>query len=109
LRESLLDIISRNNLLFPLNIISLLFVSYGEESWCDAVKRHVLDSEKFNAYDSTALEKYDHTLDWLKEWACTRQFGLGTHLPWDKDWVIESLSDSTIYMSYYTISHYLQG
>ncbi|KAL7478746.1 hypothetical protein ACHAW6_004502 [Cyclotella cf. meneghiniana] len=85
------------------------YLAYGEQSWCDAVKRHVLDSEKFNAYDSTALEKYDHTLDWLKEWACTRQFGLGTHLPWDKAWVIESLSDSTIYMSYYTISHYLQG
>jgi leucyl-tRNA synthetase len=45
----------------------------------------------------------------LKEWACTRQFGLGTFLPWDKQWVIESLSDSTIYMAYYTIAHILQG
>jgi len=73
------------------------------------VKKHVLDEEKFNAYDPASLEKYDATLDWLKEWACTRQFGLGTFLPWDKQWVIESLSDSTIYMAYYTIAHYLQG
>ncbi|HVP15959.1 MAG TPA: class I tRNA ligase family protein, partial [candidate division Zixibacteria bacterium] len=29
--------------------------------------------------------------------------GMGTRLPWDKDWIIESLSDSTIYMAYYTI------
>eukprot|EP00956_Cyclotella_meneghiniana_P021892 scaffold40578_cov72-Cyclotella_meneghiniana.AAC.6 len=85
------------------------YLAYGEESWCSAVKKHVLDSEKFNAYDTAALEKYETTLDWLKEWACTRQFGLGTYLPWDKEWVIESLSDSTIYMSYYTIAHYLQG
>jgi leucyl-tRNA synthetase len=85
------------------------YLAYGEDSWCSAVKNHVLDSEKFNAYDTTALEKYEATLDWLKEWACTRQFGLGTYLPWDKEWVIESLSDSTIYMSYYTIAHYLQG
>eukprot|EP01082_Thalassiosira_pseudonana_P003944 g2964.t1 g2964 contig12:1161685-1165266(+) len=85
------------------------YLAYGEDSWCSAVKNHVLDSEKFNAYDATALEKYDATLDWLKEWACTRQFGLGTQLPWDQHWVIESLSDSTIYMSYYTIAHYLQG
>ena len=85
------------------------YLAYGEDSWCSAVKKHVLDSETFNAYDATSLEKYDATLDWLKEWACTRQFGLGTFLPWDKQWVIESLSDSTIYMAYYTIAHYLQG
>ena len=85
------------------------YLAYGEESWCSAVKKHVLDSETFNAYDETSLEKYEATLDWLKEWACTRQFGLGTFLPWDKQWVIESLSDSTIYMAYYTISNYLQG
>jgi len=29
-------------------------------------------------------------------------------MPWDDKFVIESLSDSTIYMSYYTISHFLQ-
>mmetsp|Transcript_26852 Transcript_26852/g.57098 ORF Transcript_26852/g.57098 Transcript_26852/m.57098 type:complete len:1117 (-) Transcript_26852:148-3498(-) len=85
------------------------YLAYGEESWCSAVKDHVLDGEKFNAYDTASLEKYDATLDWLKEWACTRQFGLGTFLPWDTQWVIESLSDSTIYMAYYTIAHYLQG
>ena len=85
------------------------YLAYGEDSWCSAVKKHVLDEEKFNAYDQASLEKYDATLDWLKEWACTRQFGLGTFLPWDKQWVIESLSDSTIYMAYYTIAHYLQG
>ena len=49
------------------------------------------------------------TLGWLKEWACSRLFGLGTQLPWDEKWVIESLSDSTIYMAYYTIAHKLQG
>lgn len=34
---------------------------------------------------------------------------LGTKLPWDENWLIESLSDSTIYMAYYTIAHYLQA
>ena len=85
------------------------YLAYGEESWTKAVQQHVLDGAKFNAYDPTALAKYEYTVDWLKEWACTRQFGLGTFLPWDTQWVIESLSDSTIYMAYYTISHILQG
>jgi leucyl-tRNA synthetase len=30
-------------------------------------------------------------------------------LPWDKQFLIESLSDSTIYFAYYTIAHHLQG
>jgi hypothetical protein len=49
------------------------------------------------------------TLSWLKEWACSRSFGLGTRLPWDPQFVIESLSDSTIYMAYYTFAHLLHN
>ena len=45
-----------------------------------------------------------HTLGWLQQWACSRSFGLGTRLPWDEQYLIESLSDSTIYMAYYTVS-----
>ena len=85
------------------------YLAYGEDSWTAAVRKHVLNDETFNAYDPSALAKYDYVIGWLKEWACTRQFGLGTFLPWDPVWVIESLSDSTIYMSYYTIAHHLQG
>lgn len=48
-------------------------------------------------------------LDWLREWPCARSFGLGTKLPWDPQFIVESLSDSTIYMAYYTIVHLLQG
>jgi leucyl-tRNA synthetase len=40
---------------------------------------------------------------------CSRTYGLGTRLPWDPRWLIESLSDSTIYMAYYTVAHLLQG
>lgn len=85
------------------------YLAYGEEKWRDKVYEHVSNPDKFNAYDSVALTKYQRTIHWLKEWACTRLFGLGTYLPWDKKWLIESLSDSTIYMAYYTIAHYLQG
>ncbi|KAL7570499.1 hypothetical protein ACA910_004279 [Epithemia clementina (nom. ined.)] len=85
------------------------YLAYGEDSWTEAVRKHVMESGNFDAYDPNALGRYDYTIGWLKEWACTRQFGLGTFLPWDTAWVIESLSDSTIYMAYYTIVHILQG
>jgi len=84
------------------------YLEYGETSWCEAVKKHVF-SENFNAYSPESLERYRQSLDWLKEWACTRQFGLGTKLPWEEEWVIESLSDSTIYMAFYAIAGHLQG
>ena len=30
-------------------------------------------------------------------------------MPWDEQYLIESLSDSTVYMAYYTVAHLLQG
>ncbi|MDE1843110.1 MAG: class I tRNA ligase family protein, partial [Thaumarchaeota archaeon] len=51
--------------------------------------------------------EFNNVVDWLRERACARQHGLGTKLPWDKNWIIESLSDSVIYMAYYTISKYV--
>eukprot|EP01039_Chlorochromonas_danica_P018240 gene18240-21883_t len=48
------------------------------------------------------------TLGWMKLWACSRSFGLGSRMPWDPVYLIESLSDSTIYMAYYTVAHILQ-
>lgn len=48
------------------------------------------------------------TVDWLHEYACSRSYGLGTKLPWDTQYLIESLSDSTIYNAYYTVAHLLQ-
>jgi leucyl-tRNA synthetase len=59
-------------------------------------------------YPEGVRKQFDYVIDWLNDWACTREFGLGTKLPWDETWIIESLSDSTIYMAYYTISKYLE-
>jgi leucyl-tRNA synthetase len=44
----------------------------------------------------------------MEDKAATRNGGLGTPLPWDKNWLIEPLSDSTIYMAYYTFSHLIK-
>ena len=60
-------------------------------------------------YSEEARHNFQGTLDWLEEHACSRSFGLGTRIPWDEQYLIESLSDSTIYMSYYTVAHLLQG
>jgi len=66
-------------------------------------------SDRFQTYNPKTQNEFEVILDWLKEWGCSRTTGLGTRVPWDTQFVIESLSDSTIYMAYYTIAHLLQG
>merc|ERR1712110_1347018 len=75
-------------------------------------KQPVIDyckSDAFNCFFDEAKNSFVKALEWVKEWGCSRNYGLGTKLPWDEQFVIESLSDSTIYYAYYTIAHYLQG
>ncbi|MFW9805794.1 MAG: leucine--tRNA ligase [Candidatus Thorarchaeota archaeon] len=52
---------------------------------------------------------FENTFDWLTQRPCARRRGIGTRLPFDPDWIIESLSDSTIYMAYYTIVHHIRA
>lgn len=61
-----------------------------------------------NTYSDEARHQFEHCLGWLNQWACSRSFGLGTRVPWDSQYLVESLSDSTIYMAYYTVAHFLQ-
>ncbi|KAI9919166.1 hypothetical protein PsorP6_012235 [Peronosclerospora sorghi] len=75
--------------------------------WKKRVMDHISNPKLFDAYNRVALGEYKSTFGWLKEWAPCRQFGLGTRLPWDPEFVVES--DSTIYMAYYAISHHLQA
>jgi leucyl-tRNA synthetase len=69
----------------------------------------LLDSlvERMNTFFPEVRHSFEAVLDWLNQWACARSYGLGSKLPWDPQFLVESLSDSTIYMSYYTISNLL--
>ncbi|CAM5999081.1 unnamed protein product [Sphagnum balticum] len=82
------------------------FLEYGEEKWRAEADKVLA---QMNTFSDEVRKNFVATLDWLKDHACSRQYGLGTRLPWDNKWLIESLSDSTIYMCYYTVSHLLQG
>jgi leucyl-tRNA synthetase len=81
-------------------------MAYGDEDWKHEVHRAF--EETIDCFPENVEQQFDHVVDWLDDWACTRATGLGTKLPWDDQWIIESLSDSTIYMAYYTIAHLLE-
>ncbi|KAI1002031.1 Leucine--tRNA ligase, cytoplasmic [Podosphaera aphanis] len=87
------------------------YLDYGEESWKQMALKYVnnLDGQGLNTYAQETKNGFQGVLNWLNQWACARSFGLGSKLPWDPQFIVESLSDSTIYMAYYTIAHYLHG
>ncbi|MFP4400964.1 MAG: leucine--tRNA ligase [Candidatus Woesearchaeota archaeon] len=82
------------------------FMNYNDPEW-KKLAHECLD--QMELYPEKARAQFDYVIDWLHEWACTRKEGLGTRLPWDEKWIIESLSDSTIYMAYYTIAHMIES
>ncbi|MCE4600673.1 MAG: leucine--tRNA ligase [Desulfurococcales archaeon] len=82
------------------------FLLYSNPEWKRLAHRAV---DRMRFYPLRLREVFHSTIDWLRDWAFTHQRELGTPLPWDREWVIESLSDSTIYMAYYTIAKYLQN
>jgi len=83
------------------------YLKYSDEHWTQRVKAHV--ENDLNMFNEAAKKNMLYAVGWLGDWACSRTFGLGSKLPWDEQWLIESLSDSTIYMAYYTVAHLIQG
>ena len=81
------------------------FMKYGNEEWTEKTLK-VLEGETI--IPKELKNNFDYYINWLDDWACSRKVGLGTRLPWDNQWLIEPLTDSTIYMSYYTIAKYLR-
>lgn len=81
------------------------FLNYSDLEWKKEAKQALA---KMSIYPETAVPWFLSVIDWLKEWACARTTGFGTPLPWGKGWIIETLSDSTIYMAFYTINKHIK-
>ncbi len=82
------------------------FLDYGNKEWKGLAHEC---ANKMDIVPQDIRQEFDYVIDWLKERACARKSGLGTRLPWDQEWIIESLSDSVIYMAYYVIAKYVNS
>ena len=80
------------------------FLNYSDQQWKDKAKQVIAQM----ILPESARQYFITVIDWLKEWACARTTGFGTPLPWGKGWIIETLSDSTIYMAFYTINKHIR-
>lgn len=76
------------------------FIRYSDPAWKEEVRAAL---ERMELIPPETRTYFLNVVEWLHDWPCTRRVGMGTRLPWDATgWIIESLSDSTIYMAYYT-------
>ncbi len=82
------------------------FLNYSNPEWKKRVLEHL---ESMKIIPDYYKEEFRNKIEWLKDKACARRKGLGTRIPWDKEWLIESLSDSTIYMAYYILAKYINS
>jgi leucyl-tRNA synthetase len=80
------------------------FINYGDKKWKKLAHECI---NKMDIVPEEIRQEFNYVIDWLRERACARKSGLGTKLPLDQDWIIESLSDSVIYMSYYILAKYV--
>jgi leucyl-tRNA synthetase len=81
------------------------FIDYGKPEWKALAHKNL---DMMEILPEEVRQEFNNVIDWLHEKACARKSGMGTRLPWDKNWIIESLSDSTIYMAYYTIVKHIK-
>ncbi|MFH0748593.1 MAG: leucine--tRNA ligase [Candidatus Bathyarchaeota archaeon] len=81
------------------------FIDYSNSEWKTLAHKSL---NKMRIFPEELRVEFGNVINWLREKACARKQGLGTKLPWDPQWIIESLSDSVIYMSYYTIAKHIK-
>ncbi|MFZ3077008.1 MAG: leucine--tRNA ligase [Candidatus Aenigmatarchaeota archaeon] len=81
------------------------FLDYNANGWKENAFKCI---NKMKIYPEKYRQAFEDNFRWLNKRPCARRRGLGTELPFEKGWIIESLSDSTIYMAFYTIAHIIK-
>ncbi len=80
------------------------FINYANPEVTERTKEHC------KTMDIQPAEYYNNVqgvLDWFRERACVRLGNwLGTKFPYDEKWIIEAISDSTLYPIYYLLTKY---
>ncbi|MBR6204159.1 MAG: leucine--tRNA ligase [Candidatus Methanomethylophilaceae archaeon] len=80
------------------------FINYADEELTRKTSDHC---RTMDINPPEYRENVHAVLNWYRERACARQGNwLGTRFPFDDKWIIEAISDSTLYPVYYLISLY---
>jgi len=81
------------------------FIKYSDLDLTEESKNQVY---QMNIYPEEYKDELPGILDWFDDRACIRKGNwLGTEFPFKKGWIIEPISDSTLYPAYYIVSKYV--
>lgn len=83
------------------------FIKYSDHFWTEKSKNFV---ENMQINPKEYHEQFPSILDWYQDRACCRKGKwLGTKFPFDPSWIIEPISDSTLYPAVYLFSLYVNN
>ncbi len=76
------------------------FIDFSAPGWKERSRECL---ERMLIVPKQYKKQFEDVFAWLDKRPAARRRGLGTQLPFNNEWIIESLSDSTLYMAFYTI------
>jgi leucyl-tRNA synthetase len=80
------------------------FINYADQALTERTAEHC---RSMQIQPDDYYNNVKGVLEWFRERACVRLGNwLGTRFPFDDKWIIEAISDSTLYPLYYTVSMY---
>jgi leucyl-tRNA synthetase len=83
------------------------FITYSDQELTQKSKEQV---RHMRIFPQEYKKNMPATLDWFSDRACARLGNwLGSTLPFDKKWIVEPISDSTLYPAYYIVSKYVNS
>ena len=78
------------------------FIKYSDETLKKTSKKHI---QGMKVLPEMFHRNLPNIIDWFQDRACVRLGNwMGTRFPFDEKWIIEPISDSTLYPAYYVVS-----
>ncbi len=83
------------------------FIRYSDPELTERSKEQ---AKEMSIYPEEYYDNLPAVLDWFQDRACARLGNwLGSKLPFDPQWTIEPISDSTLYPAYYIVSKFVHN
>ncbi|NPA85983.1 MAG: leucine--tRNA ligase [bacterium] len=86
-------------------IIDQWFIDYTNPAWKELALQWL---EQAKIYPEKRRYSVEQAIKNAGKRPCARRVGIGSPFPFEEGWIIEPLSDSTIYMAYFTIAHLIK-
>ena len=83
------------------------FIRYSDKKLKENTQSY---SENMVFHPAQYKDNFNGIIDWYDDRACARQGKwLGTPLPQDEEWIVEPISDSTLYPIFYIVARYVNN